>query len=284
MIKLSAFADEANSLLSGQIAALKRNKIEYVELRGINGQNIADVSCEQAEIYARELIEAGIKVWSIGSPIGKVKLSDDLDAHVEKCRHVCRLANIFGAERVRMFSFYEAYGDKEKVFSTLRRMVAVGNEYGVKMCHENEKAIYGDTLERVLEILDNVKGLYSVYDPANFIEVGEDPEATLSALHGVTEYFHIKDVIANTGEIVPAGYGNGMISELVARMPDGADTVLTLEPHLAIFDGYAQIDATEMKNKFHFSSNEEAFDAAVTALKQVLAEQGYKEVNGGFEK
>ena len=62
------------------------------------------------------------------------------------------------------------------------------------------------------------------------------------------------------------------------------DQVLTLEPHLAVFDGYAAIDAEEMKNRFHFENNDEAFDYAVTALKGILTAQGYKEMNGGFVK
>ena len=62
------------------------------------------------------------------------------------------------------------------------------------------------------------------------------------------------------------------------------DKVLTLEPHLAVFEGYAQIDNSEMKNKFAYASNGEAFDAAVKALKNILIEQGYQEKNGGFEK
>ena len=62
------------------------------------------------------------------------------------------------------------------------------------------------------------------------------------------------------------------------------DTVLTLEPHLAVFDAYASIDNSEMKHKFHFTSNNEAFDCAVKAIKEILVKAGYKEVTGGFEK
>jgi hypothetical protein len=102
----------------------------------------------------------------------------------------------------------------------------------------------------------------------------------MGALHGLTDYFHIKDVISATGELVPAGYGDGRIGELVARITD--DKVLTLEPHLAVFEGYSEIDGSEMKNKFCYATNDEAFDAAVSALKKVLAEQGYVEKDGGF--
>ena len=60
--------------------------------------------------------------------------------------------------------------------------------------------------------------------------------------------------------------------------------VLTLEPHLAIFAGYAAIDSTEMKNKFTFATNGEAFDAAVLALKTLLLKAGYQETTEGFVK
>ena len=47
MIKISAFADEADNSLKGQIEALKRNNIEYLEIRGVDGQNIKEISYEK---------------------------------------------------------------------------------------------------------------------------------------------------------------------------------------------------------------------------------------------
>ena len=281
MIKLAAFADESDPSFEGQISALKRNKIEYIELRGLDGVNVSNVTEESAKEYAARLKEAGIKVWSIGSPIGKVKITDDLDAHLEKLEHVCRLAKIFETDKIRMFSFYDAFDESDTVIDMLGKMVALAESYDIKLCHENEKKIFGDVLERVLFISENVSGLRLIYDPANFIEVGEDSAKTLPALHKMTEYFHIKDVIAETGEIVPAGCGDGRIDELVEMIGDD-DKVLTLEPHLKVFKGYAEIDGSGMKHRYHFESNEEAFDAAVTAIKAVLESKGYKYADGGY--
>ena len=42
MIKLCAFADEAAENLEGQISALNKNRIGYIELRSISGKNVAD--------------------------------------------------------------------------------------------------------------------------------------------------------------------------------------------------------------------------------------------------
>jgi sugar phosphate isomerase/epimerase len=283
MIKLCAFADESSGKLSGQIDALVRNNIPYLEIRGVDGKNVADLSEAEAKEIYEKLSANGLAVWSIGSPLGKVNVDVDFDEYLKKVEHVCKIANILQAKQIRCFSFFKAYENREKVLEYMQKMVDVGAKYGVLMCHENEKDIYGDTLERTIDILDNVKGLKCVYDPANFLQVGEsDSNKTLNALHSRAHYFHIKDVISATGELVPAGEGDGNIDKLVANIKD--DKVLTLEPHLAIFDSYKSIDDTEMKNKYVFSSNEEAFDYAVKSLKNILVKNGYKEIKGAFVK
>ena len=40
----------------------------------------------------------------------------------------------------------------------------------------------------------------------------------------------------------------------------------------------------KMQHRHHFATNDEAFDAAVAALKGVLNQNGYTEKDGGFEK
>ena len=286
MIRLCAFADESDKMVEGQIKALKRNGIDRIELRGLDGTNIAKITEDEARAYAKQFEDAGIKVWSIGSPLGKVRITADFEEHMAEVRHVCRLAKIFGTDKIRMFSFRHAYEAREQVMSYLRAMIDIAKEEGVELYHENEKAIYGDTLERVLDIMNEIDGLKYIYDPANYLEVGEKADDTLGALHAKTDYFHIKDVIAETGTLVPAGCGDGKIDELIARIDPADDKVMTLEPHLKVFEGFAEIDGTEMKNKYHFESNEAAFDAAVNALKGLLADAGYKydEAKRGYVK
>lgn len=284
MIRLSAFADEASKDVAGQIAALKRNRIPYIELRGLDGVNIGKITLEQAKEYAALFEKEGIRVWAIGSPIGKIKIDDDFEAEKASLRHVCRLANLFGTDRIRMFSFFEAYEKEETVMKYLQEMVAIAEEEGCSLYHENEKLIFGDTLERVERIMEKVKGLKFIYDPANYIEAGEDAETTLNALHSRTHYFHIKDILADTHQIVPAGKGDGRIGDLVARIAPEAEVTLTLEPHLKLFDGYSGFDSTELKNKYEFATETESFDAAVCALKEILVQEGYKEVEGGWIK
>ena len=282
MIKLCAFSDEAGSSLDEQIGALKRNNISLMELRSIDKKNVSDFTIEEAKKYQNILENNGISVWSIGSPLGKVSIDVDFEEYSKKITHVCELANIFKTDKIRMFSFFNAYENPQKVFEYLRKMVEIARKYGVSLYHENEKDIYGDTAERVEEIYQNVNGLKYIYDPANYIQCDQKAEITLPKFHKKTDYFHIKDVIFETGELVPAGYGDGDILKLIELIDE--DKTLTLEPHLAVFDSFKSIDNTEMKHKFVYKNSNGAFDAAVTALKTLLKKAGYKEENGGFVK
>ncbi len=284
MIRLAAFADEANPSLQKQILALKRNGISMIELRGLDGVNISKISLEDAKNYARLLKDEGIEVWSIGSPVGKIDIANPFSETEEELRHICRLANIFGTSRIRMFSFKNAEGQGEKVVENLKKMVSIAKEFSCDLYHENEKKIFGEKAKDVTLLLDRVEGLKSIYDPANYIEVGEDPEMTLSALAPRADYYHIKDALLETGQIVPAGQGDGRILQLIKSISPEKDVTLTLEPHLAIFDGFAQIDESQLKNKYVFPDNETSFDAAVSALKQVLGEAGYEENEKGWNR
>ena len=280
MIRLSAFADEAGKSLSAQIAALLRNDIRLTELRSVDGKNVSELTLSEAREIGATLAGNGISLSALGSPMGKVSIAVDFDKYLDSVKHMCELSSIFGADKIRMFSFFEAYNERDRVIEYLSKMVEVADSYGIYLCHENEKKIYGDTVERVLDLAANVKGLRFVYDPANFLQVNEPSDKTLDAVHGICEYFHIKDVISATGELVPAGEGDGNIPELVRRI--NKDTVLTLEPHLKVFGGYDKIDGEKMQHRHHFATNDEAFDAAVSALKGVLNQNGYTEKDGGF--
>ncbi len=281
-ITLCAFADESSSVFDEQIAAMLRNNVSLMEIRNVDGRNVKKLTVEEAKEYKKRLDDKDLAVWSIGSPLGKSEIADDFTAVEDLLKHLCELALTFGTDKIRMFSFHHATEAREEVLSRLCRMVEIAGDYGVGLYHENEKGIYGDIAARVQDIIDNVPGLYHVYDPANFLQVGEAAADTLRLFHDRADYFHIKDVIAATGELVPAGHGDGDIHKLVADIK--TDKVLSVEPHLKIFDGYGQIDDTQMKHKFHFQSNVEAFDAAVNALKAVLLANGYEEQGRSFVK
>jgi hypothetical protein len=95
MIYLSAFADEAAESLQGQIDALVKNNIYYTEIRSVNGVNVSKFDIKTAKDYQKQMADNGIKVWSIGSPIGKVDINVDFNEYLNLFKHVLELAKVF---------------------------------------------------------------------------------------------------------------------------------------------------------------------------------------------
>ena len=278
MIRLCAFSDEATSDLSGQIEALSRNGIFMTELRCVDGVTVSNIGEDEARRIRSALDANGISVWALGSQYGKISLGKGFDraALFDSLRRQCRVANILGTDKIRMFSFYDSKEKGGEVFELLSESVKIAAEYGVYLYHENELEIYGDVPERVLELHDNVPGLRFVYDGANYVHNGRSAAEAFRLLFPISSYFHVKDVIAATREHVPAGEGDAGIDALVAAIDDDADVTLSVEPHLVAFEAFSAIDRSELKMKYKFETNAEAFGAAVAALKSLLEKHGKK--------
>lgn len=279
-LKLFAFADEASSTLNGQIAAMKRNGLDGLEIRELETGNVSDMDIIRAKEVRKTLDEEGLSVWSIGSPIGKIDIvSDDYKAHLEKFRNTLEIANIMGAENLRMFSFYIPQGEtpekyKSEVMDRLGEMVEIAQGSGIVLCHENEKGIYGDNAERCLEILQEFPSVKGIFDPANFIQCGQETLSAWQQLAPYIKYMHIKDALSD-GSVVPAGHGEGHVAVILADFIKRGGAAVTIEPHLAVFDGLSGLERSgEESNvgKYVYPSNDAAFDAACNALKEILCQ------------
>lgn len=281
--KLTAFADESSSKIAGQIEALKRNSIKYIELRGINNKSAYDYSINEAAEFAEIYRENGIAVSALGSPIGKIKITDAFDEHFEFLKKVVEMAHVYDTKLLRIFSFYIPEGEKaetyrNEVIDRVGKMAEYISENEIIPCHENEAGIYGEGAEQCADLLDNIDKLDAVFDPANFIITNHDIKNAYNVLKGRFEYMHIKDALYETKQVVPAGKGDGFIADILKDYSKNSDRdrFLTIEPHLTVFDGLSNLQHEQLKHKYSFNSKEEAFDAAVDALKTILEDKGIK--------
>jgi len=275
MIKLCAFADEASSSVQGQIEALKRNGITQLEIRGVGGVNISNISDTTARQVKKQLDSAGISVWSMGSPIGKHKLSDPFQEHLEAHKRIVELADILNCHHIRMFSFFPTAEEspeatKEQVFERLR-ILCDNTPDSVVLCHENEKHIFGETPDICLTIHKEFPRIRSVFDPANFVQCGVDTLHAWAMLKEHVEYLHIKDAVFD-GVVVPAGKGEGHLPEIIADYLASGGEVMTLEPHLNAFTGLDKLENGESLKPglTVYKNNDESFDAAVAALNSII--------------
>lgn len=276
--KIFAFADEASSDLGEQIDAMRRNGLQGLELRSVDEINVSDLTTAQAKEIRQRLDDAGLATWSIGSPIGKIDMDGDFAAHLEKYRRTLELANIFGAENIRLFSFFIPDGknpdDYESlVIDRLGQFAELAAGTGVTVCHENEKDIYGDIAVRCEKIHRALPDVKAIFDPANFVQCGEDTLKAWEILKPYVKYLHIKDALHN-GNVVPAGKGDGNLQALLEAYAAAGGRVMTLEPHLAVFSALGQIERHDRSHgvgaEYVYENNHAAFDAASTALRQLL--------------
>lgn len=279
MIKpyLFAFADEACPQMDGQIRVMVRNRLNGLEIRGVNGKNITQLTVPEAAEIRTQLADHGLTVWSVGSPIGKISIHDDFAAHKDLLRHTLELANTLGAANLRMFSFYMPQGEdpdqyRSQVLDQMGQMLELARDSGVALCHENEKGIYGDIADRCLEIYQTMPELKGIFDPANFVQCGDDTIAGWAKLKDYIYYMHIKDALSD-GKVVPAGKGEGNVAYVVKEFLAKGGNAMTIEPHLKVFDGLNALENPGDKSvvgQYVYPNTDASFDAACNALKEIL--------------
>ena len=275
--EFSAFADESSNAFPGQLDALARNGFRYLEIRGVDGKNVTELTVPEAKEYRQQLADRGLAVWSIGSPIGKIDIHGDFDAHMELYKHTLELAGEFGAENIRLFSFFMPKGEdpaqyQNLVLDRMALFVQTAKMSGVSACHENEKGIYGDIASRCMQLHRALPELKGVFDPANFIQCGQDTWQAWEMLYPYISYMHIKDALPD-GNVVPAGKGIGRIKQIIQAFGQQGGSVLSLEPHLSDFVGLKSLEREgneSVVGSMSFASNEEAFDCAAASLKRIV--------------
>lgn len=268
MFTLSGFADEISPDLNVQLDALEELGIEYLELRGVWGKGVLDLTDDEIAKLKSEMDKRGIRVSAIGSPIGKIKINDPMGPHLKAFDRAMYLAEFFETPYIRMFSFFVPEGEadayRSQVMERLQALLDRAKGRPVVLLHENESHIYGDIPRRCLDILETLDSpqLRMTFDPANFVMNDVKPfDEAWPLLRDYVVYMHIKDGVMAEKRVVPAGKGDGQVPEILGALhARGYEGFTSLEPHLAkagVFSGF---------------SGPELFGVAVQALRDIIKE------------
>ena len=141
-------ADEISPDVDVQIAECQRQGVTHVELRGAAGKNVLDFDKSLRAEIKQKLADNGLRVIGIGSPIGKIKLSEPFEPHFEKFKLAVELAEFFDAPLLRIFSYYEAFpqgrAEVRPPPAEKNRLHPIVPPYPASFVHENERHIYGE--------------------------------------------------------------------------------------------------------------------------------------------
>jgi sugar phosphate isomerase/epimerase len=268
--RISAFADEISTDIQIQMDHLLENGINWCAMRGANGKNVMEFEEFQIKLIKTQFNNRGIKFSCVGSPIGKIKISDPFEPELARMKKAAKLALAFDTKVVRIFSFYVPAGEhdqhKAEVLKRMKALVETAKTEGVNVELENEKGIYGDTADRQLEILEHVNApnIRIAFDFANFVEVGQDPLQAWPKLKKYVVDFHIKD-FKKGGGVTPIGEGDGRAKEILKdAFAGGWAGYLTLEPHLSAAGQFSGFTGGDL------------FKKAAEALKKLLSDVGAK--------
>jgi sugar phosphate isomerase/epimerase len=247
MWTLSGFADEIDPDPKLQFATLNDLGITHVEFRSAWDTNVLDLTDEQIDEVAALLATHNLEVSSIGSPLGKINIDDDFDAHLVRAERALAVADRLNAPFIRIFSFFlrpdqapERHRDE-----VLRRMASLTERAaptGVVLLHENEKEIYGDVPERVLDIVESVGSRPCGWPgiPPTTCRSGSPCSPQGTALRPYTAYVQIKDALLATGDVVPAGEGDGQVRDR-PRSRRRFDGFFSMEPHLGSYNEWGAL-------------------------------------------
>ena len=258
MWTLTGFADEISPELEEQLETLAQESMGYMELRSVWNTNVLDLSDDELDRIRAATAQRGIGISSIGSPIGKVPVTDPFGPHLERFRRALYAADVMESPYVRVFSFFVPEGQepghyREEVIDRMGIMAGEAENAGVTLLHENEKEIYGDVPSRCLEILAGVgsPALRAAWDAANFVQCGVRPYTEgYASLRPYVEYVHVKDALSGSDRVVPAGEGDGQLPDtLSALRASGFDGFFSVEPHLASAGTYSGFSGPELFRK-----------------------------------
>lgn len=277
---ISGFADEIAQDLTIQLENLKKLDMHYVEMRGVDGNNLIFHTPEKVKEIKERLDEAGVALSALGSPLGKIGIDDPFEKHFEEFKTAVEIAHKMDCRNIRMFSFYVPEGKakeyKGKVFDRLGQFADYAKENNVVLLHENEKGIYGEKAAECKEIMDAFHGEHfkAIFDFANFVQADQDTLEAYELLKEDIAYIHVKDAIKANGQVVPAGMGDGNVEVILKKLyANGFQGFLSLEPHLFNFTGFAGLEKGESSiggGPAKVLSGEEAFALAHESLQKIL--------------
>ncbi|PHK49390.1 sugar phosphate isomerase/epimerase family protein [Staphylococcus edaphicus] len=290
-IAISGFSDEISSDLETQLQTVHDLGMHFISLRGIDGENIGKFTVEKIRTdVLPKLRKWNIQVSSIGSPIGKIYIQDEVafNEQLATLKTMCEIANELKCKYIRIFSFYipkdEHFDDYETdVISKLKQFTEIAEQHNIILLHENEKDIFGDLARRCKVILDKVgsENFRAIFDFANFVQCGEDTQMSYELLLPYIEYIHIKDAVYEDSINVVCGTGDGQIESILTQAINGGyQGFLTLEPHLVVFDAIKDLElehATETIQNTAAKNGAEGYQMQYEALLDILKNIEQKE-------
>ncbi|MBQ1943195.1 MAG: sugar phosphate isomerase/epimerase [Clostridia bacterium] len=219
----------ANTPLQEQISAVKAAGISQVEIEGVNGTLVADMTESDLFNLRSALDEAGLSVYALATDLGKIGIGDrNYKLNEVRLYPTMRAAKTLGTKNLRIFlhtvTEEQKNRDGDAVVVKTNRLTHLGDQF--LMCIENGVEYFTDTEDRMTYALDRLYLARSVFNPAAYLAAGKEELATaVKTLLPRATYVRLTDGYQN-GTPAPIGSGDCNLASLLGEIRK--DTVLSL--------------------------------------------------------
>ena len=141
MWTLSGFTDEIDPRLRHPVPGRLRPRAEvHRDQECVADQHPRPRRATSSPTVQQTLAEYGLQVSSIGSPIGKIKITDDFAPHLDRMRHAAEVAKQLNAPYLRLFSFFIPAGEDPDDYRDEVLVPASGDRRGRRAGRRDRRA------------------------------------------------------------------------------------------------------------------------------------------------
>lgn len=255
----SGIADEAASDILTQIAAHKQLGWKHIELRLVDGKNVAgEVSDQEFDTIRRVLEENEMQVTGFASAIGNWSrhINDDFNVDINELKIAVKRMRQLKVKYIRSMSWKGADVDEDawrnEAVRRCKELAKIAADSDIILAHENCEGWGGLSAQHMLDLKISVDSpnFKLLYDLGNTISHGYEPWEFFKIIRGHFDYIHIKDAKINpeggkSKDYSYCGEGDAMLKEIlnIILNEDNYDGIISIEPHVAAIVHLADTDA-----------------------------------------
>ena len=249
MLELAVFTDDIDQDLTHALDIAKELGTRWVEIRSAWGTSLLEHGEERLRemreaVRARDLRIPCVSARLFMSPLAAGPAGSPAEAELgELLQRAIRVAQVFGTDRVRCFSFRRVRGGLAGALPALRarfeEALEIARQAGITLLLKNDAACNVATGAEAARCLDELASpnLRLLWDPGNAYAAGEIAyPAGYRRVKDLVAHVHVKDAArdptTNRVHWMPMGTGElDLRGQLRALGADGYQGVVTLENH-----------------------------------------------------
>ncbi len=246
---LTGISDEAGKDIHSQIKAHKQLGWQYLELRLVDGKNVAgELPDEEFSRLADILEKENMKVTGFASRIANWSryIKEDFTQDVEDLKKSIPRMHRLGVKYIRIMSWKgdgvnETYWQEEAI-RRCKELTKIAEDGGIFLCHENCTGWGGLNAKNMLKMRDSInsKNFLLLYDIGNVVAHGSNVDDFFTTIRNQFSYIHVKDVKKgpdgeHSDNFTFCGEGDAKIKEILNKVinQDKYDGIISIEPHVA---------------------------------------------------